>query len=191
MGSARRLLMRGWPFLVTTSLRRRRCLLSRDLFCLSVWFNGNCFPGFFFLLKRTRWISLRVLRKSLLYGSWKVIVFPRDALPEITFSWNEQYLFEIFVWFWLRLWDVLGFLDFGFCRRARCWSFWGLCGTLFHGSWKLQLSWPLRWPMEELVLHFIHFFSSVWLLRNPIGQEKKIGLECSNLFCFSDNNKTK
>ena len=40
MGSLRRLLVRGWPFFVTISLRRRRCLLSHDsdsqLFVLSL-----------------------------------------------------------------------------------------------------------------------------------------------------------
>lgn len=83
----------------------------------------------------------------------------------------------------------------------------------FGGFWVLQESkvlkflgfmWnPLSWVMEAAAIMaialanggvsaaFYSFFSPVWLLRNPIGQEKKIGLECSTLFCFSDNNKTK
>lgn len=38
-----------------------------------------------------------------------------------------------------------------FCRRVRYSSSWGSCGIHFHGSWKLQPSWPLVLHMEEYV----------------------------------------
>jgi uncharacterized protein YciI len=44
----------------------------------------------------------------------------------------------------LKSWDF----DGGTGRRASSSSFWGSCGIHSHGSWKLQLSWPLRWRME-------------------------------------------
>jgi hypothetical protein len=34
------------------------------------------------------------------------------------------------------------------CRRASSSSSWVSCGIHCHGSWRLQLSWPLHWRME-------------------------------------------
>lgn len=47
----------------------------------------------------------------------------------------------------------------GVFRKANSWNFWGLCGTPYHGLWKLQRSWQSPLQMEEyelpLLFHWI------------------------------------
>lgn len=54
----------------------------------------------------------------------------------------------MFVRVWCYILYMMLFYSLGICRRVNSSSFWVLCGTPCHGSWKLLQSWRLPLLME-------------------------------------------
>lgn len=71
-------------------------------------------------------------------------------------TWGEKgfkkWFFNLaLISYFLSMDGMLISLSIWFCRRVRYSSSWDSCGIHFHGSWKLQPSWPLVLHMEEYV----------------------------------------
>lgn len=89
-------------------------------------------------------------------------------------------------WSEVKRWLIVSLFIFYFCRKVKFWSFWGLCGTLSHGLWKLQLSWLLHLPMEEWVLNFcISIYWKAYCFQITIIQAYYFSFDTFFIFLFS------